>query len=69
MEIDGERLHPTKFGSLRLPERGYGRDLKQRWWIRPPGGNALKLDSRDVIEHPNGTITVSGFLNQGSWRL
>lgn len=67
--MNGERLYPNKFGGLCLPERGYGCDVKQRWWMRPAGGNALRLDARDVVEHPDSTITVSGFINRGTWRF
>lgn len=65
----GERVFPNKFGTLKLPEGGFGCDLRSRWWIRPEGGNAVTVAACDVTEHPDETITVSGFINQGSWRL
>lgn len=67
--VNGERVWPNKFGQLKLPEGGYGLDLKRRWWIRPAAVNAFSLAPHDVTEHPNGTITVSGFINQGAWRF
>lgn len=65
----GTRVFPNKFGALKLPEGGFGRDLRSRWWIRPLGGNAVTVAAHDVIEHPDETITVSGFINQGAWRF
>ena len=66
--MNGERVWPNKFGILRLPEGGYGCDLRSRWWIRPVGGNSLVLSQVDVHEHENDTITVSGFIDRGLWR-
>lgn len=62
------RIFPNKFGALRLPEGSYGQDLRGRWWLRPPSGNARSVEQRDVRLHPDGTITVSGFVLCGQWR-
>ena len=64
----GARVWPNKFGLLRLPERGYGRDLGGRWWLRPEAANARTVHPHDVLEHRDGTITVSGYLHNGEWR-
>lgn len=64
------RVFTDKFGTLRLPEGGgYGRDLRGRWWLRLPGQDARVVPARDVVELPNDTITVSGFLTAGAWRM
>jgi hypothetical protein len=65
----GERYYPNKFGVLRLPEGGYGVDLCGRWWFRPRFSNTLGIPSKDVREHGDGTITVSGHLIQGQWQV
>ena len=63
----GERRFPSKFGGLALPEGGYGRDLRGRWWARPPGENLRRaLDQRVVEEHADGTVTVRGLINGGT---
>lgn len=78
----GQRVFSNKFGLLRLPEGGYGRDMRRMWWCRPPGGNAVTVTSDLVNEHDDGTITVTVaignplelngtpkfFLDHGIWR-
>lgn len=58
------------------------RDGKRTWMVRTPNGHLGDLGSHDVIEHDDGTITVSpsilvsdntgelyhGFLEHGVWR-
>lgn len=62
----GMRLFPTKYGVLSLPEGAYGRDLRGRWWARPPGESSRwPLDGKVVVEHADGTVTVRGLLNGG----
>ncbi len=62
----GERMFPTKYGDLPLPEGGYGRDLRGRWWCRPPGESVRwPLDAKMLIEHADGTATVRGTLGGG----
>lgn len=65
----GSRIYPNKFGFLRLPELGYGRDLHKRWWLRPVASDAQTVCATDVLEHRDGTITVSGYLINGEWRM
>lgn len=76
MTTIGSRIFPNRFGLLRLPHGGYGRDLKGRWWVRPPGEDAYQICGETVVEHPNGTITVAEGINghgvillQGVWRM
>lgn len=71
----GERIFPDRFGKLRLPEGGFGRDLRGQWWVRPPGEDSLKVDGKEIIEHADGTISVPTGINghgllleRGSWR-
>ena len=61
----GQRLFPHKFGGMILPPGGFGRDLRGRWWARPPGENARVLDPATVIEHADGTLSVRGPVNGG----
>ena len=72
----GERRFCNAYGQLNLPEGCYGRDLKKRWWCRPPGGNTIPLGQFDVDEHKDGTISVNctisingftGHLVNGIW--
>lgn len=74
--MEGQRVYPNKFGKLRLPEGGYGRDLRGRWMARPPRGNLVGLKLECVLEHSDGTVTVIGeilngvtyLLENGNWR-
>lgn len=66
--MSGQRVHPDKFGQLRLPAGGYGCDLRGRWWLRPAGADARPVAGVDVRPHADGTITVSGYLLNGNWR-
>ena len=62
------RFFPNKFGTLRLPEEGgYGQDLRGKWLLRAPFSNSRQISPNDVVEHQDGTITVSGFLINGNW--
>jgi hypothetical protein len=62
----GERLFPHKYGGLALSEGAYGRDLRGRWWVRPPGESLRRpLEAVRVVEHPDGTITFRGVVNGG----
>lgn len=69
------RVHPNKYGFLRLQMGTYGQDMGGHWWVRPEGHDAYKLDAEDVIEHEDGTITVTTRINghglmleRGIWR-
>ena len=63
----GVRRYHDKYGFLRLPEGGYGRDVSGRWWGRPPGADTLDLSRYAVIEHKDESVTVkSVILSNGS---
>lgn len=57
-------MFPNKFGKLVLPPFGYGRDMRERWWWRPPGEDVQPILA-EVIEHADETITVAF----GRWSL
>lgn len=61
----GERIFPDRYGHLRLPNGGFGRDLRGRWWGRPPGEDSRVLEQFSVIEHADGTLTFQGLINGG----
>lgn len=63
----GERLYPNLYGKLRLPEGGYGQDMKGKWWGRPPGGDMQPMHS--VHEHEDGSVTAVAGLNGHQLRL
>lgn len=74
----GLRVEPTALGEMRLPEGGYGKDLKGKWKARPPGGDVCALTHHHVTEHADGTVTVTEPIKGGSrvetcgvgpWRL
>ena len=56
---------------------GIGREV---WYVRDPNGRVGRLEDHAVVEHEDGTITVSpsildaspggwhGFLERGEWR-
>ena len=66
MALPGVRLYPNKFGDLRLPDGGYGRDMSGRWFCRPPGANTVELKYHEVEEHPDGGVTVLPVINSGN---
>ena len=65
-------------GYAHLPLKGEG----MQWWIKTPAGDLGRLSKHEVVEHEDGTITVSpsilvstpkgeawhGFLERGIWR-
>lgn len=75
------RRRPDLTGNVVVPndvERGdYWRDANGQWWCYPPKGPAGVLSGHTVIEHEDGTITVSpsilmperwhGYLTRGFW--
>ena len=70
----GLRVYPNKLGELRMPEGGFGRDMRGKWFVRPPGCDMGDLDGHRVEEHPDGTVTVAESIDgrdafQGHWRL
>ena len=79
------------FNGRRLPDGGrpwfaagdYWKDDNGLWWCRAPVGYVSELENHEVIEHEDGTITVSpsivvtngdgyelwhGYLECGVWR-
>lgn len=78
----GCRVYPDDEGNLYLSDGDYGFNPKsERWQVRPPGFNAGSIPHHSVVEHDDGTITVSpsivlvdgedrwhGFLERGVWR-
>ena len=77
----GRRVYPDAQGHLSLREGDYGRDERGVWIVRPPGRNAGSIPLHEVVEHGDGTITVSpsilltdvdgqwhGYLEHGVWR-
>lgn len=65
----------------RIPTFGqYGKDARGHWFGCTPDGFMANLSKHDVVEHPDGTITVSpsilvtahdgswhGYLKEGVW--
>ena len=74
--MKGRRIYPDKKGSLTLAPGDYGKDGEGLWWIRPPKGGSGVLADHNIVEHEDGTITISssivgpeyhGFLERGVW--
>jgi hypothetical protein len=77
----GRRIYADVNGDLRLAEGDYGYSPKGGCWqVRPPGCHAGSIPWHDIIEHEDGTITVSpsilledvetiwhGYLKNGNW--
>lgn len=77
----GRRVDPNPDGSFRLEPGDYCRDNSGVWWACAPVQGehyAGTLTDHDVIEHEDGTITVSpslvfgnsnyhGWLKAGVW--
>ena len=79
----GNRVDADANGDFPLKEGDYGKDHLGRWYGKPPGfrsGYAV-LSKHKVVEHEDGTITVSpsilvqnhmnkwhGYLERGVWR-
>jgi hypothetical protein len=82
--MNGRRVYPDAEGRLVLQEGDYAFDPRDgKWYARPPSTFAVSLDTHDVTEHEDGTITVSpsivssdgfsrrpweGYLELGAWR-
>ena len=80
----GRRIYPNEKGELLLSFGDYGFHPRAQYWMgRPPGQHAGSFPEHDVVEHEDGTITVSpsilltdengkelwhGYLEQGYWR-
>lgn len=81
METTGTRKYVNEEGQLILAEGDYGKDMHGWWEARPPGSHVGCLRKHDVVEHEDGTITVSpsiliddgrsqwhGYLQRGVWK-
>lgn len=82
--MNGKRIYPDAADLHWLPEPGeYGRHpATGTWYARTPNGHAVDLRKHSVVEHDDGTITVSpsilvsdwsgplwhGYLERGVWR-
>lgn len=66
----GKRKHPDENGMLQLAEGEYGK-VNDIWYCRPPGSHVGNLSKHTVVEHEDGTITVSPSIlidwGQGQW--
>jgi hypothetical protein len=72
-DLEPHQFEPGDYGRW---ERGGG------WYARTPNGETANLTAHDVVEHEDGTVTVSpsirvsiptkelwhGFLERGVWR-
>lgn len=52
------RAYANVDGKISFPPNSYGQE-KGIWYIRPPGCHLGSLAQHNVIEHEDGTITVS----------
>ena len=81
MFTPGKRVYPNEKGDLFLGEGDYGKDKRGMWLARAPGTHTGDLSRHTVVEHEDGTITVSpsiliksydcewhGYLEKGMWR-
>jgi len=84
--VIGQRIYPDADGHFVLTAPGqYGRTVDGHWLTSLPVDGELmagNLDSHEVVEHEDGTITVSpsilttdyrgrewhGYLERGVWR-
>lgn len=58
--MQGRRVYADVNGSITFSDGDYGLDPKDGcWYARPPGSHLGSLSNHDVVEHEDGTITVS----------
>ena len=76
-------LIPQEGGFQKLQPGEYGRWSDGTWYADTPNGHGVNLGGHGVIEHEDGTITVTssilvggkdnplwhGFLERGVWRV
>lgn len=80
--MKGRRIYPDESGKLSYMPGDYGREADGTWMFRCPNPDIHlgSLERHTVIEHPDGTITVSpsilirqgefswhGYLKKGLW--
>lgn len=76
-----KRIYLNEKGELLFPPESYGKDSEGIWFVRPPDAHTGSIPKHDVVEHEDGTITVSpsivitdgntsvhGYLERGIWR-
>ena len=81
MNTAGKRKDADADGHLNLKEGEYGKGPDGIWYCRAPGNHTGSLAKHTVVEHEDGTITVSpsilindgrsqwhGYLERGIWR-
>ncbi len=66
MVVEGIRRFHDKYGFLRLPVGGYGKDVSGKWWCRPPGADTTDLSHHTVEEHLDGCVTVTPQIDSGN---
>ena len=81
--MKGKRVYLNNDGELLLASGDYGKNSLGIWIVRPPKGHLGNVDNHTVVEHEDGTITVSpsilitdrqdnsnwhGYLTKGEWR-
>jgi len=50
-----------------IPDGGWAK-TENGWYVRPPGTRrAASIQGHDVVEHDDGTITVTPSLRYSSW--
>jgi hypothetical protein len=58
--ITGRRIYPDdELGHFSMAAGDYCKSTDGQWWIRPPRGSMGVLDNHEIVEHEDGTITVS----------
>lgn len=79
--MTGKRVYVDSDGDFSLRHGEYGKHPKDgNWYCRPPGSHMGNLSNHEVVEHEDGTITVSpsilvtgydgqwhGYLKKGVW--
>lgn len=80
--MQGRRVYPGPDGRLPgLAEGDFGKDADGLWFVRPPGCHVGTISSHTVVEHEDGTISVTpsilldepgvatwhGYLTAGVW--
>lgn len=82
--MQGRRVHDTPPHQLQPGDYGRWAADKGNWYACCPDGKLANLSRHDVLEHPDGTITVEpsilvqqrgdtppqwhGYLERGVWR-
>lgn len=76
--LQGRRLPDGPTKGVFFARGDYMRDETGAWWCCPPAGGLGQLEHHTIIEHEDGTITVSpsiqceghwhGYLERGVWR-